>query len=117
MGCAAVATTTSQVFFGVGLTPSATTTMETVYTPIATSLDINVWRLATTGATAIINYGTYVSNDGINFYPLGTGFVTATSSNIHIANYQEKYFQLRMSGAIASSSAYTQVILQNQTPN
>lgn len=135
MGCAPLATTT-QVYLGVGAT-GATTTIQQANIVNAKSLDFNLYVKAASSTTSAILWQYFVSNDGLNWYPLDapavSGTVTthnATSTNVwipggtgpallsvHVSNLSDRYFKVNMSGSTASSSVYTQTIIQNEIPN
>ena len=99
----------------------ATSTLETVNTAHASSADVNIYAPTASGTTAVQNYSFWASYNQIDWYPLPsadespsgntlalTG--TASTTEIHLANLNEPYLQLRTHAVTSSSTVYSQII-------
>lgn len=131
-GCSAVATTTP-VFLTAA---AATTTLQTAYTPNATSIDANFYVVASSSSSKLL-WTWWTSNDAINWYSqssnsasagtityTGTttnqwtpGIAGTTTLNTKLVPTGTKYVQLRVQALGANASIYSQLIEDNAIPN
>lgn len=124
--CSAQATTTPDY-----LSLTASTTVLSANTGMASAVDVNLYEKAASSTGSVVLLTAWVSNDNINWYPITNnstgaivaytwtpwGSAAASTTNIHIGNLNQKYLQVREQAATASSSIYTQLIIDNQIIN
>lgn len=128
--------TTTPTYFGVGGTQTATTSV-TAFTLNATSLDIDLWAVASS-SSSVIQFSVQYSDNGIDWYSQDTSSVSSsltthatapmlhawtpgttatTSRNLTITPIASRYVKIGFQAQVASTSLYARIIPRNLIPN
>lgn len=130
-GCQPNATSTPSF----GLSPGAltsTSTLATVFTPNATQLDLYL-NAAASSTSSVILWQYSFSFDGANYYPESSqttagvatplihswipGRTASTTLETKLTPLGAKYVRISVWGSVASSTVFSQIVLDNLIPN